>query len=83
MTRQRKERSFAMPDAADAIPPNPNRAATRAMIKNAIPQDSCAAPLPEAWGWLVAAVILESECGIVEWRSSLRGLGGAGPLVSV
>ena len=51
-----------MPDTTDAIPPNPNRAATRAMIKNVIPHDSCAAPLPGAWGRLVAAVIIESEC---------------------
>src|SRR5579864_9273580 len=32
-TRKRKNRNFAIPAAADAMPVNPNNAATRAMIK--------------------------------------------------
>ena len=43
-TRNRKNRSFAMPADAAAIPPNPKSAATSAMIRNTTAQPNISSP---------------------------------------
>jgi hypothetical protein len=43
-TRKRKKRSFAIPAAAEAIPPNPNTAATNATMKKTTAQYNISHP---------------------------------------
>jgi hypothetical protein len=44
ITTKTKKSNFAIPAAAEAIPPNPNAAATNAMIKNTTAQYSMDVP---------------------------------------
>jgi hypothetical protein len=44
ITTKRKKRNFAMPAAAVAIPPNPNRAATSAMTRKTTAQYNIKSP---------------------------------------
>jgi len=60
--RKRKKRIFAMPAAAEAIPPNPNKAATTATIKKTTAQYNISQPPLEKRYHIDVPIILQDTC---------------------